>query len=62
MKIWCVACFYEVQRDAHWRLELSNIYLFSSAQLANKFVRSNYYQKMNYDAFETYESEVDNAV
>jgi hypothetical protein len=62
VKIWCVACFYEVQRDAHWRLELSNIYLFSSAELACKFVKSNYYQKMGYEEYEIYDSELDFAV
>ena len=60
MKVWCVAC--SVQRGAAtFRLELSNVYVFSSLQKANEFLKKEYID-YDYDDYEIYESDVDNAV
>ena len=57
MKVWCVACFRYVGAATR-HLDLGNIYLFSSLELANKFLNGPY-KKWDYDDYEIYESDVD---
>jgi len=60
MKIWCVACF--AQRGAAtFRLELSNVYVFSSLEKANQFLKKEYID-YDYDDYEIYESELDSGI
>jgi hypothetical protein len=55
-----VACF--AQRGAAtFRLELSNVYVFSSLQKANEFLKKEYID-YDYDDYEIYESGLDDAV
>jgi len=60
VKIWCVACFSQCGA-ATIRRELSNVYVFSSFQKANEFLKTKYID-WEYDDWEIYESDVDNPV
>ena len=60
MKVWCVACFRQ-EGAATLRRELYNVYVFSSLQKANTFLKTAYVD-YDYDDYEIYESDVDNPV
>jgi hypothetical protein len=60
MKIWCVACFRQ-EGAATIRRELYSVYVFSSLQKANQFLKKAYID-YEYDDYDIYESELDNPV
>jgi len=57
MKVWCVACFRQ-EGAATIRRELYSVYVFSSLQKANKFLKVEY-RAYEYDDYEIYEADVD---
>jgi hypothetical protein len=60
MKIWCVACFRQ-EGAATIRKELYSVYVFRSLQKVNQFMKIAYVD-YDYDDYEIYESELDDAV
>lgn len=57
MKVWLVACFRYVGAATR-HLDLGNVYVFSSKELANKFI-GDAFKDWEYDDYEIFEQDLD---